>query len=280
MDAEHCSECGGRTYGGIEIKAHKHDVGSSHASAGQCCYSGPQDCDNERRYCSKDAGRCAECGGTFYSNKDLEVLNHDTGSSHSAIAHATVHVNVTHDLPKEPSLAQPEMLLAVPPSESSATSLAAQLDGGKCCYTGVDDCDSERDSCSKDAAHCEACDGTYYNSTELENLKQKAKSDKADHSASELAATPLMLASMPAAEESEPGQCCYSGVGDCDSQHDWCSKGKARCTLCNGVYYNASELAAAPSVPLQPVESSASSPEREQQNTNGSEDPEISLASA
>lgn len=99
----------------------------SSLAPGRCCYAGAGDCDNTRDWCSKDAGRCERCTGTF--------------------------TNVT-----ELDLADTTLL---------AEETGAVLTSGRCCYTGHNDCDGGRDWCSKGEGHCTLCGGTFQGDGEV-----------------------------------------------------------------------------------------------------------------
>merc|ERR1719450_1692880 len=112
------------------------------------------------------------------------------------------------------------------PEPLGLASEKASVVSGKCCYRGPKDCDSERDWCSQDAARCDKCTGTFFNTSEL--LAATAL-------LSEVAPEPLKLA----AEGS--GKCCYgsmhTGSTNCDTPSDYCSKSQYHCSSCGGRFH-------------------------------------------
>jgi hypothetical protein len=192
-------------------------------AACKCCYSDAQDCDKPGKWCSKSESVCKDCGGKYFCEAApaKEAAKKEDDSSEAAAA--------------------PQMLFAMPPSGAAATDswqaepLVLATVPGTCCYSGPKDCDSVRDWCSKDAARCDKCEGTFYNVTELA-----------------LADTTLLAEEPPTSNAA--GKCCYSGHNDCDGGRDWCSKGQSHCKLCGGTFHGEQEpsddTAAAPATQL------------------------------
>lgn len=183
-----------------------------------CCYSDAKDCDMGKHWCSSSADKCLDCGGDYMCVKAEDKIESKSEPDDET-------ASLSH--PK----AQPVMLAASAPTEKPVMLASAP---GQCCYSGPKDCDGVKDWCSKDATHCEKCQGIFYNGTDLDLAE---------------VAEPLMLAAeVPKVPNKEgPGHCCYSGRTDCDGSMDWCSKGESHCTKCGGTFHAIEEAAAAAS---------------------------------
>jgi hypothetical protein len=185
----------------------------------KCCYSDFDDCDSSKKWCSKSAEVCTDCGGKFHCVTESaaaqpKAAQADADSHSKALAKDTTLLSEVVPVPEPLELAS---------EKASAVS-------GKCCYRGPKDCDSERDWCSHDEGRCGQCQGSFFNVTALALMEDTTL-------LTEVAPVPVVLAS------GLPGKCCYRGPKDCDSERDWCSRDEGRCGLCKGSFFNASELA-------------------------------------
>merc|ERR1712072_739680 len=116
-------------------------AGTDDTGPGKCCYHkgcAGHDCDSPHDYCSKSAGNCGECMGSFCPL-----------SSESAIDAAVVLVGTDEKKKKDVTAHEKQQNVTGP---------------GKCCYykgCAGHDCDSPRDYCSKSAGNCGECKGSF-----------------------------------------------------------------------------------------------------------------------
>merc|ERR1719428_1922883 len=136
-----------------------------------------------KHYCSSSVERCSDCGGNYMCVKAEEKAESKSKADDEEASDSHPQ-------------AQPVMLAAMPPSAPADKPVVLASVPGKCCYSGPKDCDSERDWCSKDAAHCGRCKGTFYNATDLD-LAETPPVMLAAMPPSAPSADPVMLASVP-----------------------------------------------------------------------------------